>query len=144
MPKNAENLTANQLKFLGWLALPKAERQPRTQGLFADEIGVNETTLGRWKRDYGLDRRAADLAKEQLINHVPDFYEALRKKAKKGSLGHLKMAFEMVEHYTEEVNVNVNHQRQEVIRELSEFEERRRAQLDNGNETGAVAREGSS
>ncbi len=139
MPDNVQKLTVGQQRFVEWLALPKVERHPHTQELFAKELGVNEKTLRRWKKDLGLDTLAADLARENLITHAADFYGALARQAKLGSLGHLKMAFELLEHYTEEVNVNVSHEREQVIRELSEFEQRRRAQLDDGPETEAVA-----
>jgi hypothetical protein len=142
MSDNVQNLTTGQQRFVEWLALPKSERHPHTQELFAKELGVNEKTLRRWKKELHLDRVAAEVAREQIATHLPDIYGALVREAKRGNFQHIKLALEVAEHFTEEVNVNVNHQRDEAIRELSEFEQRRRAQLHDGDQARAVAGEG--
>jgi hypothetical protein len=118
MSETSKNLTHKQRALVEWLALPKNQRHPHTQELFAEELNISEKTLRRWKKELGLDREAAELAREQVKDHLPDIYGALVREAKRGSY-----------HHTEEVNVNVSDKRERVRRELSEFERRRRAQV---------------
>jgi hypothetical protein len=42
-------LSANQIKFAKWLALPSAKRKPKTQVELADSLKVNVATLSVWK-----------------------------------------------------------------------------------------------
>jgi hypothetical protein len=42
-------LSANQIKFAKWLALPSAKRKPKTQIELAAVLKVNEATLSVWK-----------------------------------------------------------------------------------------------
>lgn len=42
-------LSANQIKFAKWLALPTAKRKPTTQAELADTLKVNCATLSVWK-----------------------------------------------------------------------------------------------
>src|SRR5215218_7725700 len=129
MPDNVQNLTAGQQRFLVWLALPKSQRHPHSQELFASDLGVNEKTLRRWRRDLDLDRRAAELAKEQLKVHLPEIYGALVREAKSGNFQHIKLALEVAQHHTDEVNVNVADERKAVREELDELAARRASQL---------------
>lgn len=46
----SSTLDAKQLEYLEWLVTPQPERQPRTQGQFAQKIGVDPTTLRRWEK----------------------------------------------------------------------------------------------
>jgi hypothetical protein len=46
---NKSKLSANQIKFAKWLALPSAKRKPRTQLELAEVLKVNPTTLPVWK-----------------------------------------------------------------------------------------------
>lgn len=124
-----ENLTPKQQALLEWLALPKSERHPHTQELFAESLGIAEKTLRRWKKELHLDTLAAERAKEQIKSHLPDIYGALVREAKRGNYQHIKLALEVAEHHRDEVNVNVSDRRERLVRELSEFEQRRAAQM---------------
>jgi hypothetical protein len=42
-------LSANQIKFARWLALPSAKRKPKTQAELSDTLKVNCATLSVWK-----------------------------------------------------------------------------------------------
>jgi hypothetical protein len=42
-------LSANQIKFAKWLALPAAKRNPKTQVELAEALKVNPATLSVWK-----------------------------------------------------------------------------------------------
>ena len=125
----SENLTPKQQQLLEWLALPKDERHPHTQELFARSLGISEKTLRRWKKDLGLDTLAAELAAANLIKHVPDVLGALAREARKGNIQHIKTILEMVELYTEEVNVNVNDARKQATQELDELAAKRASRM---------------
>lgn len=43
-------LSAEQIIFAEWLALPYSERSPKTQKELAKQLGFNEHTLGEWKQ----------------------------------------------------------------------------------------------
>ena len=45
----AEILDTRQEQFLNWLCTPASGRAPASQTAYAKEIGVDETTLRRWK-----------------------------------------------------------------------------------------------
>ena len=45
----AEILDTRQEQFLNWLCTPASGRAPASQAAYAKEIGVDETTLRRWK-----------------------------------------------------------------------------------------------
>lgn len=47
---NPSILESRQLEYLEWLVTPQPERIPRTQGQFAQKIGVDPTTLRRWEK----------------------------------------------------------------------------------------------
>ena len=93
--------TANQLKFIDWLAHGKYDRSPPTQELFAESIGVHDRTLTRWKKGQnGFTEKqfwaeVTARAKEILHQDLPDIYNSLRDEAKKGSYQHQRMALEM-------------------------------------------------
>lgn len=129
MSERVQNWTANQLSFMYWLATPKFERKPHTQGEFAKTIKVTERTLSRWKKLEGFDAEVNRIARHNLKKHVPDVLGALAREAKAGSFQHLQLFLKIAEEYEESVNLNVDDKREKVIKELSEFEQRRRAQM---------------
>lgn len=93
--ENVETWTDAQLRFIQWLALPKAERKPKTQRLFATEVNVTETTLGRWKQLPGFRDTVARTAKEFMKDDTSDVLGAIRKFAKQGSIPHINMFLSM-------------------------------------------------
>lgn len=99
--------SANQLKYIDWLATGKYSRTPPTEKAFAAEIGVNDSTLRRWKQGQNgftkeqfwetVTARARDLNRE----HLATVYESLRTEAEKGSFQHQKLILELAGEYTE-------------------------------------------
>ena len=94
-PTTSENFTADQLRFIDWLALPKAERRPKTYQLFAKEIGVHPDTLTDWKKIPGLMATSVQRSRELVKDHIADIIGALVRDAKKGSIPHIDRAFAM-------------------------------------------------
>lgn len=100
MHENAR-FSANQLRFIEWLATTKYERSPATQKMLADEMGVNESTLYRWKKLSGLKDAVTQRARELLGDDLPEIYGALRREAMQGSFQHIKLALELSGEYVE-------------------------------------------
>lgn len=107
MPNDAKNWTSNQRKFMAWLAVPSKLREPATQGEFAKEIGVVDSTLSRWKKETGFGAEVGRLSRELVKDDLPDIFGALIGQAKAGSFQHIKLALEVAGEHTDEVNVNV-------------------------------------
>lgn len=97
MPTDAKIWTPDQLRFMAWLALPKAAREPKLQRDLAKEIGVDESTLSDWKKLDGFRDATNKFARELLKDDVPEVYGTIRKLAKQGSVPHLNMFFAMAD-----------------------------------------------
>jgi hypothetical protein len=93
--ENSEKWTDQQRRFIDWLALPKAEKRPKTHQLFAKEIGVHPDTLTDWKKIPGLMAASVQRSRELVKEHIADIIGALVKEAKKGSIPHIDRAFAM-------------------------------------------------
>lgn len=65
MAEKTQMLDVRQEQYLNWLLAPAHERTPSTQTQFAEELGVDPTTLRRWeKKEYfkkEWERRVNDL-----------------------------------------------------------------------------------
>jgi hypothetical protein len=100
-----ENWSANQLKFIEWLAMPKSDRQPDTIELLAAQMGVNPVTLYRWKKQEGFQEAVNALARASVGSRLPEVYGALLREAEKGSFQHIKLTLELSGDYVEQSNV---------------------------------------
>lgn len=100
---SAQNTTkkwsANQLKFIHWLAIPKKERKPRTQQELAREMGLDPATLSDWKNIPGFTDEVTTLARQALRDALTDVYAALIKRAIDGDVPAIKLAMEMTREY---------------------------------------------
>ena len=108
MQKSA-TFSANQLKFIDWLARGKYHREPSTQAQFAALINVNPATLARWKKGQNgftedeFNNAVTERARKILDEVIPDTLSALKEEAVKGNLGHIKTILELTGLYTEKV-----------------------------------------
>lgn len=50
MKENTITLTQEQQQYIDWLCTAPSERQPRTKGAMASQLGVDITTLRRWEK----------------------------------------------------------------------------------------------
>jgi hypothetical protein len=105
MKKVVKNWTAEEIAFQEWLAAPKRQRSPKTQGAVAEQIGVTEETLSRWKKQDGWQSAVAESARRYLGDDLPEIYAALAREAKKGSAPHIKLALIAVGEYVEQSDV---------------------------------------
>jgi len=95
MPNDAKNWSADQLRFIAWLALPKAERSPKTQRVLAQHIGCDEATLSDWKHVPGLMDAVNALARELVKHDVAEVLGVVRREAKKANLPYVNMVLAM-------------------------------------------------
>lgn len=108
MPKQPNTWHADQLEFIKWLALPKSQRQPKTQKEFAKKINVDEGTLSDWKRLPGFMSDVTANAREQLRDALSDVYGALVKRALDGDVQAIKLALEVSGEYTPKQKVDLD------------------------------------
>ena len=99
--------SANQLKFIDWLAHGKLFRSPPTQELFAKSIGVSDKTLYRWKLGQnGFTKTdfweaVTARSRELMFEALPDVFAAVISQAEIGNFQHAKLILEMAGEYQE-------------------------------------------
>ena len=92
---------AERLLFIDWLALPAAERVPRTQRELAQKLGVEPATLSDWKRSPELWQEVRHRVDERVKEHHADVLSALVKEAKQGDVQAMKLYLQYVQGWTE-------------------------------------------
>ena len=95
--------TADQITLQQWLALPKRERKPKTLGLLASSLGIEQNTLTRWKQLDGFMDEVRKFIRSELEDDISEIYGALRKEAKAGSFQHIKLALELNGDYVQKI-----------------------------------------
>ena len=105
--QNVQKLTKRQRLFADWLATSKYERQPPTQRLLANELGVHERTLSRWKKLPGFMDEVVATARGFIHDRLPEIYAALAREAEKGSYQHIKLALEVTGEHEDSSRVDV-------------------------------------
>lgn len=96
MSSDANSWSANQEKFIEWLALPTSERKPPQQQDLAELLGVNPVTLSRWKKLDGLVDEARQRARKRIQEHAPDVYGSIAREAIGGSPQHAKLFLDLM------------------------------------------------
>jgi len=61
-----DDLTPAQERFAEWLATPLQERKPRRFEDFAEELGVSQPTLYRWRKRPDVRARAQEIVDEAV------------------------------------------------------------------------------
>lgn len=92
---NPNSWTPAQQQFIAWLALPRAERQPKTQKQLAAQFGYGEQTMCEWKRLPGFADAVNALAKAYVKDDVPEVLAVIRREAKKANLPYVNMVLSM-------------------------------------------------
>lgn len=127
MSKNV-TYTANQIAVIEWLATSKFDRKPMTQALLADQLGVHEKTISRWKQLPGFTEAVIDRSRELLKSNLPEIYGALNREAEKGSFQHIKLVMEMTGEHTDrqqiETTINVEDARERLADKINSLASR--------------------
>lgn len=95
MPIEAKEWSPEQLRFIQWLALPKAERRPKSQRELATVLGVHESTLSDWKHLPEFIDDVNALARQMVKEDVPEVLAVIRREAKKANLPYVNMVLAM-------------------------------------------------
>lgn len=103
MSSEVNQWTSNQYKFLLWLSLPTWEREPISQQLLAEEMGIREETLSRWKQLPGFDEERLRLIRESIGKEAHEIMGAFLSEAKKGQFQQQKTWLEMMGWYTPKI-----------------------------------------
>jgi transposase-like protein len=61
-----DDLTPNQERFAEWLATPRGQRKPERFEDFAEELGVSQPTLYRWRKRPDVRARAQEIVDEAV------------------------------------------------------------------------------
>jgi len=107
--KKPKNWSANQKKFMLWLALPSDQRLPLTQGMLARELSLDDGTLSEWKRLSGFWDAVNALVEEHLADDFAPIIESLKREARKGSIQHIRIYLEMIGKYTPRLAIDHQH-----------------------------------
>jgi hypothetical protein len=100
------DFNATQQQYIDWLAASKYERKPATEQLLAQELGVSDRTLRRWKKTPEFRRAITKRAREFLGDDLPEIFGALRREAIKGSYQHIKLALEVTGEHVDNLRLS--------------------------------------
>lgn len=95
MAEAAEKWTLNQRRVQEWCATPRSARIPPTQELLAEQIGVGDRTITRWRQEVGWQEAVNAIARKQVGVKLPEVYGALLREAEKGSYQHIQLVLEL-------------------------------------------------
>lgn len=95
MPNDSEKWNETQIRYIAWLALPKAQRLPKTQEKLAVDFGVHRDTLTDWKQLPGFMDAVNSLARDLVKHDVAEVLGVVRARAKKGELPFVNMMLAM-------------------------------------------------
>lgn len=76
------DFSKEQLCFIGWLAMPKSKRKPKTQKQLADQLGYDEDTLCDWKGLPGFEELHRQKIEQLAGEDDADIIEALKASAR--------------------------------------------------------------
>lgn len=105
---NKTEFTADQRKYLDWVAMPKSMRNPKTVDLFAKSIGVDRTSLWRWSKLPGFAEEVARSGRDYLKSELSEIFGALVKRALDGDVQAIKLALEVSGEYTPKQKVDLD------------------------------------
>ncbi len=91
--------------FIIWSALPKEERNPRTQKEFANFFGLSTDTLTSWKKLNGFYDEVFPYTINYFRKWTPRIAHGLAMKASTGSAREVELYFKIFEKFTETVQI---------------------------------------
>jgi hypothetical protein len=94
------------MRVVSWLATPETRRNPETLDALAAEIGVRPATIQRW-RSKKLAPLAAEEARFGLVEHLPEVFETLAKKAEDGSPEHIRLFLQIASGHLADSRVRI-------------------------------------
>lgn len=102
---SAKRFTYKQLKAIEMLARPDNEL---TLQQMADELGINQSTLWRWRRNEDFQKAVTELAYSCLKDELPNLFKSLASKAISGNVKAMELMLKYAGNYVEKIETRVS------------------------------------
>lgn len=102
---SAKRFTGKQLKAIEMLARPDNEL---TLQQIADELGINQSTLWRWRRNEDFQKAVTELAYSCLKDELPNLFKSLASKAISGNVKAMELMLKYAGNYVEKIETRVS------------------------------------
>lgn len=102
---SGKRFTAKQLKAIEMLARPDNEL---TLQEMAVELGINQSTLWRWRRNEDFQKAVTELAYSCLKDELPRLFKSLADKAIGGNVKAMELMLKYAGNYVEKIETRVS------------------------------------
>ncbi len=102
---SGKRFTGKQLKAIEMLARPDNEL---TLQEIADELGINQSTLWRWRRNEDFQKAVTELAYSCLKDELPNLFKSLAGKAIGGNVKAMELMLKYAGNYVEKIETRVS------------------------------------
>ena len=102
---SAKRFTAKQLKAIELLARPDNELSLQQ---IADQLGINQSTLWRWRRNEDFQKAVTELAYSCLKDELPNLFKSLASKAIDGNVKAMELMLKYAGNYVEKIETKVS------------------------------------
>ena len=102
---SAKRFTGKQLKAIEMLARPDNELSLQEM---ADELGINQSSLWRWRRKEDFQKAVTELAYSCLKDELPNLFKSLADKAIGGNVKAMELMLKYAGNYVEKIETKVS------------------------------------